>query len=133
MKINTDILRDIAVFLLNREEQNNEDWGDEIAELNKAIQYLDLRTGVLYMVSYDTILETCLEEMDEKDMYYRSLPLGYHIRFIFTDANRTKIVASFYDVEDNFIKRVLFWDLENQQRSREEFEYYLDHFYEQVL
>lgn len=130
MKVNTDILRNITCFLRDR---GNEDWCNEIAELNKVIEYFDMKNGDFNVPSYNTILEACLEDMDENGMYFISLSLGYHIRLMFTNANKTEIVAEFYDVDDNFIKRVLFWDKENPLYSRLMFEYYLDNFFEQEI
>lgn len=130
MDINTNVLRNITSFLADN-EQYGDDWSIEIAEMNKLIEYIDAKKGNYNFPSYETIISTCLEDMSIRDAYIVSLPLGYHIEFI-RDKDDS-IWAEFYDKDDNFVKWLLFWNGLHTEEIRQAFEYYLDHFYDNIL
>ena len=128
--INTDTLRGIASFLVQN-EQYGDDWTEALAELYKVIDYIDAKNGHYYFPPYETILNICLEDMTIRDTHIISLPLGYHIKFI--RDNDDSIWAEFYDKDDDFVKRLLFWDKLRTEEIRQAFEYHIDHFYDNIL
>ena len=130
MNFNTNILRNVVTFLCENEQYSN-DWSVEIAEMNKLIEYIDAKNGHYYFPPYETILNTCFEDISVNDAYVVSLPLGYHIEFI-RDKDDS-IWAEFYDKDDNFVKWLLFWNELHTEEIRQAFEYYLDHFYDNIL
>lgn len=130
MDINTNILRNIVTFL-SENEQYGDDWSVEIAEMDKLIEYIDTKNGHYYFPPYETILNICLEDMTVRDTHIISLPLGYYIKFI--RDNDDSIWAEFYDKDDTFVKRLLFWDKLHTEEIRQAFEYYIDHFYDNIL
>lgn len=130
MDINTNILRNIITFL-SENEQYGDDWSVEIAEMDKLIEYIDAKNGHYYFPPYETILNICLEDMTIRDTHIISLPLGYHIEFIRDKGD--SIWAEFYDKDDNFVKWLPFWNELHTEEIRQAFEYYLDHFYDNIL
>lgn len=133
MNINTDILRNIATFLYQN-EQYGDDWAEEIAELDKVIDCLDAKAGKFDIPSYDYILSTCLEELDEDGAYIVNLPLGYYIQFT-VDASGF-VWAAFHNSANICVKKFLLWkndDTKIQKLCKQNFEYYVDHFFDEVI
>lgn len=132
MNINTDKLRGIASFLADN-EQYGDDWQEEIAELDKVIEYLDAKNGKFSFPSYEDILSTCLEEVGEDDAYVVHLPLGYRVEFVH-DSLAWIIWAVFYDKDNKPISQEVFWnDGSKDGADRRNFEYYLDHFFDKLV
>lgn len=134
ININTDILRGIASFLVQN-EQYGDDWTEELAELYKVIEYIDAKNGNYDFPSYETILSTCLEEleMNVRDVYIVHLPLGYYVEFKYDPYNEY-IWALFYAKDDRPVSRVVFWDkncVDGTQRLY--FEHYLDCFFDKLM
>lgn len=134
ININTDILRGIASFLAQN-EQYGDDWTEELAELYKVIEYIDAKNSNYDFPSYETILSTCLEEleMNVRDVYIVHLPLGYYVEFKYDPYNEY-IWALFYAQDDRPVSRVVFWDkncVDGTQRLY--FEHYLDCFFDKLM
>lgn len=128
MNINTDKLRGIASFLAEN-EQFSDNWSEEIAELDTIIKYIDAKNGNYDFPSYETILEN----MNKKDFYVVNLPLGYYVMFTHSVDNFS-IWANFYNKDGWFLHRVVFWSLIlDADSTKESFEYYLDHFFDNIL
>lgn len=126
--INTDRLRGIASFLAGNEQFGN-DWSEEIDEFDKVIECIDAKNGNYYFPPYETILKN----MNKKDFYVVNLPLGYYIEFIHSVDNFS-IWANFFDKDGWFLHQVVFWSsLLDADSTKESFEYYLDHFFDDVL
>ena len=134
ININTDILRGIASFLAQN-EQYGDDWTEELAELYKVIEYIDAKNGNYDFPSYETILATCLEEleMNVRDVYIVHLPLGYYVEFKYDPYNEY-IWALFYAKDDRPVSRVVFWDKNCWDDSQKlYFEHYLDCFFDKLM
>lgn len=134
ININADVLRGIASFLADNEKCGN-DWTEELAELYKMIEYIDAKNGNYDFPSYETILSTCLEEleMNVRDVYIVHLPLGYYVEFKYDPYNEY-IWALFYAKDDRPVSRVVFWDkncVDGTQRLY--FEHYLDCFFDKLM
>lgn len=128
MNINTDILRNIVMFLAEQKQFGN-NRSKEIDELDKVIECIDAKNGNYYFPPYETILEN----MNKKDFYVVNLPLGYYIEFTHSVDNFS-IWANFFDKDDWFLHRVVFWSsILDADSTKESFEYYLDHFFDDVL
>lgn len=132
MDINTNILRNIVTFL-SENEQYGDDWSVEIAEMDKLIEYIDAKNGKYNFPPYETILNTCLEDVGVNDAYVVYLPLGYRVEFVH-DGCADIVWADFYDKDDKTVSRIVFWD-DNSPDDAEKlnFEYYLDHFFNKLM
>lgn len=131
--INTDKLRELRDFVYLSE--GVEELDDAVRDLDTIIEYIDAKNGNYDFPSYETILATCLEEleMNVRDVYVVHLPLGYHVEFKYDPYNEY-IWALFYAKDDRPVSRVVFWDKNcEDDRQRVYFEHYLDCFFNRLL
>ena len=133
ININTDKLRELRDFVYLSE--GVEELDDAVRDLDTIIEYIDAKNGNYDFPSYETILSTCLEEleMNVRNPYIVHLPLGYYVEFKYDPYNEY-IWALFYAKDDRPVSRVVFWDkncVDGTQRLY--FEHYLDCFFDKLM
>ena len=128
MNINTDKLRGIASFLAEDEQLYSDNWSEEIAELDKVIEYFDKKQSVKNLPTADQIWSIIDEDLDWPYEITLDAPLGCILKVVTVGDD---VYVDFYD-KGRFSCHFLFWNEDmtsaDIEKHCQEYDYWADHF-----
>lgn len=128
MNINIDTLRGIASFLAENEQYGN-DWSEEIAELDKVIEYFDKKQSVKNLPTADQIWSILDEDLDWPFSIKLDSPLDCDIKIVSIGDD---VYVDFYDNDTQEKQHFLFWNEDmtsaDIEKHCQEYDYWADHF-----
>lgn len=128
MNINTDILRGIASFLAEN-EQYGDNWAEELAELDKVIEFFDKKQSVKNLPIAEQIWSILDEDLDWPFSIKLDAPLGCTLKAVTVGDN---VYVDFYEHDSNISKHFLFWNEDmtsaDIEKHCQEYDYWADHF-----
>lgn len=128
MNINTDKLRGIASFLAEDEQLYSDNWSEEIAELDKVIEYFDKKQSVKNLPTADQIWSIIDEDLDWPYEITLDAPLGCILKVVTVGDD---VYVDFYD-KGRFSCHFLFWNEDmtsaDIEKHCQEYDYWADNY-----